>query len=131
MLWSPAPPAQRSSRETERIIAASIRIRSWAAWWPVLLLGWATIGAYGVAFYSFGVLIEVIHLDTGWSLGALSTAFSISSVAGAAGSVAAGRSVDRFGGAPSLVVAIVAGGGLLLVAAGLDELANPKGRRAV
>ncbi len=98
-------------------MAESVRIRRWLTWWPVLLLGWATIGAYGVAFYSFGVLIEAIHLDTGWSRGALSTAFSISAIAGATGSLLAGRSIDRFGGAPALVVAVVAGGGLLLVAA--------------
>ncbi len=86
-------------------------------WWPVILLGWATIGAYGVAFYSFGLLIEPIHDDTGWSRGALSSAFSISALAGAAGAPLAGRSVDRFGGAPALVTAVVVGGGLMLVAA--------------
>ncbi len=97
-------------------MAASAR-RQLATWWPVLLLGWATIGAYGVAFYAFGVLIEPIHLDTGWSRGVLSAAFSVSALAGAVGAPLAGRSIDRFGGAPALAGATLLGGGFLYLAA--------------
>lgn len=97
-------------------MAASAR-RQLATWWPVLLLGWATIGAYGVAFYAFGVLIEPIHQDTGWSRGVLSAAFSVSALAGAVGAPIAGRSIDRFGGAPALVGATLLGGGFLYLAA--------------
>ena len=92
-------------------------LRQLVIWWPVLLLGWTTIGAYGVGFYAFGVLIEPIHLDTGWSRGVLSAAFSVSALAGAVGAPIAGRSIDRFGGAPALVGATFLGGGLLYLAA--------------
>ncbi|HJM74479.1 MAG TPA: MFS transporter [Dehalococcoidia bacterium] len=96
---------------------AASAYRQLVTWWPVLLLGWTTIGAYGVAFYSFGVLIEPIHLDTGWSRGVLSAAFSVSALAGAVGASIAGRSIDRFGGAPALIGSTVLGGGLLYLAA--------------
>jgi MFS family permease len=92
-------------------------LRQLVIWLPMLLLGWTTIGAYGVGFYAFGVLIEPIHLDTGWSRGVLSAAFSVSALAGAVGAPIAGRSIDRFGGAPALVGATFLGGGLLYLAA--------------
>jgi MFS family permease len=96
---------------------AASAYRQLFTWWPVLLLGWTTIGAYGVGFYAFGVLIEPIHQDTGWSRGVLSAAFSVSALAGAVGAPIAGRSIDRFGGAPALISSTVLGGGLLYLAA--------------
>ncbi len=92
-------------------------------WWPVLLLGWATIGSYGVAFYSFGVLIEAIRLDTGWPRGAIAGAYSISVAVGAIASPLAGAALDRMGGRPVLIAATVVGGALLLAASFAEHLA--------
>jgi len=41
-------------------------MRQWLRrWWPALLLGVATIGAYGTAYYSLSVLIPAIYAAAG------------------------------------------------------------------
>ena len=88
----------------------------WAAWWPVILLGILTIGSYGAAVYSFGVLISPIHEQTGWSIGVLSVAYTVTSLIGGVASLASGRLLDRFGGRPVMLTSLVAGSAFLLVA---------------
>ena len=39
------------------------------------MLGWLTIVAYGSWYYGFGVLIDAIRRDEGWSIAALGTVF--------------------------------------------------------
>jgi MFS family permease len=69
------------------------------------VLGLVTIVAYGVAYYSYGVLIDPIHDTTGWSTPALGAVFSGVLVVGGAGALAGGRLVDRLGTRPAFLVA--------------------------
>jgi MFS family permease len=69
------------------------------------VLGVVTIVAYGVAYYSYGVLIDPIHAGTGWSTAALGAVFSGVLVVGGAGALAGGRLVDRLGTRPAFVIA--------------------------
>jgi MFS family permease len=89
-------------------------------WWPAILLGVLTVGTYGFSFYSFGVFLEPISEDTGWSKGGLSTAFAVSSLGGAAGGVFTGRILDARGPRPVFLVAIVLGSVLLFMAGRAD-----------
>ena len=77
----------------------------------------ATIAAYGSTFHAFGVLVEPIHADTGWSLGTLGAAYSLSLVLGGLGAFAAGTVVDRLGGRLVLLGGATVGAGLLASAA--------------
>ena len=61
------------------------------------VLGVITIAAYGCWFYAFGVLLDPIIADTGWSEPALASAFSASILIGGVGSIAGGWLLDRFG----------------------------------
>lgn len=85
-------------------------------WLPAVLLGLATIGAYGVAYYSIGVLIPVIHDDTGWSTGALSGGFSLAVLGQGGIALLAGRVFDRTGAFVVFLSAIVLGSLFLLLA---------------
>ena len=84
-------------------------------WWPAVLLGLTTIGAYGTAYYSIGVLIPAISEDTGWRTGSLSTSFSLAMLGQGAIALIAGRVFDRRGSRPVLLSSICAGAALLLV----------------
>lgn len=70
-------------------------------------LGFITIAAYGTWFYSFGVLLDPIILDTGWTESSLTTAFAVGLAGGGVASLPAGRALDRFGSRPMFVVAAV------------------------
>ena len=96
-------------------------IRQPAKWLPAILLGLATIGAYGTAYYSIGVLIPVIHEDTGWSTGALSGGYSLGVLAQGLCALIAGRIFDRRGAFQVLLPSIVAGSALLLLASMAKE----------
>ncbi len=85
-------------------------------WWPPILLGIATIGAYGTVYYSIGVLIPVIAGDRGWSTAALSGAFSLATVGQGAIALLAGRTFDRRGSRPVLWASLSTGAVFLLLA---------------
>ena len=89
-------------------------------WWPVLLLGLATIGAYGTAYYSIGVLVPVIGAATGWSTGALAGGFSLGLLGQGGLALLAGRVFDRVGSQPVMLAATLAGGSLLFLASFAD-----------
>jgi MFS family permease len=74
-------------------------------------LGLVTIVAYGVAYYSYGVLIDPIHKGTGWSSAALGAVFSGVLVVGGAGALVGGRLVDRLGTRPAFLLAGTVGAG--------------------
>jgi MFS family permease len=74
-------------------------------------LGVVTIVAYGVAYYSYGVLIDPIRTSTGWSSPALGAVFSGVLVIGGAGALVGGRLVDRLGTRPGFVFAGTVGAG--------------------
>ena len=52
-------------------------------WAPVSLLGLLTIVGYGSWYYAFGVLLEPILDDTGWSERWLVSSFSTTGLVGA------------------------------------------------
>ncbi len=113
-----APGPGRTARRFVSIRAA------WQTWWKVVLLGFLTVGAYGLTYYSFGVIIDPIHNDTGWSIGSLSIAFTVSMFVGGVGGAASGWLLDRLGGRPILIGSLAAGSLLLLLAAGAQSLAS-------
>jgi predicted MFS family arabinose efflux permease len=72
--------------------------------------------AYGVAYYSYGVLIDPIRADTAWSSAALGAIFSGVLVIGGIGALAGGRLVDRSGTRPAFLLAGTIGAGALAMA---------------
>ncbi len=82
----------------------------------VIVLGILTITSYGSWFYSFGVLIDPITADVGWSTTSLGLAFGAAQVITGVGAFPAGRMLDRLGGVAPFGVNAVVGGGLLLAA---------------
>lgn len=83
----------------------------------VALLGLVTIAAYGTWWYAFGVLLDPIRLDTGWSESVLATSFSIGSVTIGLGAIGGGRLIDRLGARQVLMLGAIGGGIGLLTAA--------------
>lgn len=84
-------------------------------WTGVLSLGLLTITAFGVWFYAFGVLIDPINADTGWSTTALGLTYGGAQVLTGLLAFVGGRLLDRFDApAPFGVHAI--GGALLILA---------------
>lgn len=92
-------------------------------WRPAVLLGFATIGAYGVVLYAIGVLVAPIHADTGWSTGQLSSAFAIGVLVSGLIAVGAGTALDRVGSRPVLLTALLASS----LALGLSSVATTAG----
>jgi MFS family permease len=92
-------------------------------WWvAVAALGAVTIAAYGVAYYSYGVLIDPIHAQTGWSSAALGAIFSAVLVISGAGGLAGGRLVDRLGTRPAFLLAGTVGAGAVALASYQHDL---------
>ena len=90
------------------------RTTSWRL--PVVLLGIATVGSYGLVLYGFGAFVAPIRDDTGWSNGAISAAFSISTLLGGLLALTTGRLLDRIGARPVMGSTLVIGAALLLLA---------------
>jgi len=103
----------------------------------VSALGLITIAAYGIAYYSYGVLIDPIRADTGWSSPALGAVFSGVLVIGGAGGLAGGRLVDRLGTRPAFLIAAAVMLAMVVTTirtlrrreAALAELETSRGRR--
>jgi MFS family permease len=90
-------------------------------WWPAVLLGFATIGAYGTAYYAVGVLIPVIAREEGWSNGTLSAGFALGVLGQGALALFFGARFDRLGSRPVLIPALLIGGAALLLASQAAE----------
>lgn len=86
-------------------------------------LGIATITAYGGWFYGFGVLLQAISDDTGWSLAALGGAFAAGQLAAGIGATLGGRLLDRAGARTTFLLGGVVGGAALGAAALAPSLA--------
>ena len=84
--------------------------------WGVPALGLVTITAYGSWFYGFGVLLDLIVDDTGWSTTSLGATFGAAQVITGLGAVVGGRLLDRFGGPGPFGVQLVLGVVLLFAA---------------
>ena len=89
----------------------------------IAVLGVITIAVYGAWFYSFGVLLDPIVEDTGWSETAVAAVFSTSSLVAGLGALAGGWVLDRWGSRLVFAVAAVLGGGALALAAGAATVA--------
>lgn len=74
--------------------------------------------SWGVLYYAFPAVSATVAADTGWSLGAVTTAFSMGLVLSAIAGVPFGRLLDRVG-ARSVMTAGTLGGALGLVAVAL------------
>lgn len=81
------------------------------------VLGLVTIAVYGSWFYSFGVLLDPIIEETGWSEPAVAAAFSSASLIAGFGSLFGGWVLDRWGSRLVFSVAAALGGGGLVAAA--------------
>jgi len=92
-------------------------------WRDASLLGIATIAAYGVVFYAFGVFIEPLHEDTGWSTGTLSFAYSAGVLLSGAAAVVGGRTLDRRGSRPVMLTGVAVGALGLLAASEARHIA--------
>lgn len=86
---------------------------TWRA--QVVLLGVATVGAYGLVLYGFGAFVAPIRDDTGWSNAAISAAFSISTLLGGLLALVTGRLLDRVGGRPVMAGTLTIGSSLLVL----------------
>lgn len=84
---------------------------------PLIILGVLSIVTFGVWFYGYGVLLEPIVQDTGWSESAVSSAFGVSLLLTGIGATVGGRVLDRRGSRSLFVAAAFASAGPLLVAA--------------
>jgi len=67
-------------------------------WSPVISLGVMTCTCYGAAFYAYGILINPIHNELGWSLTFLGSVFAGAQLLTGFGASIAGRLLDRWGG---------------------------------
>ncbi len=88
----------------------------WLAWLPVAALGLYTITSYGTWAYGFGVLIEAISIDTGWSTSSLGATFGVAMMLSGLLAFAAGRLLDRFGPLMPFAIHATIASGLLLAA---------------
>jgi len=90
--------------------------RALSEWADVVALGVLTITAFGSWFYGFGVLIDPIHVDTGWSTAGLGAVFGVAQILTGIGAFFGGRLLDRRGGAGTFGLQAIVGGGLFLSA---------------
>ncbi|MEO6651713.1 MAG: MFS transporter [Ilumatobacteraceae bacterium] len=87
----------------------------------VVLLGFVTIGSFGLILYGFGAFVTPIRDDTGWSNAAISAAFAIATLAGGVLSLGAGRMLDRVGAQPVMAAALIVGSTLLILSSTADR----------
>ena len=67
-------------------------------WSPIISLGVMTCTCYGAAFYAYGILLDPIHKELGWSLTFLGSVFAVAQLISGFGASVAGRLLDRWGG---------------------------------
>ncbi len=103
-------PARRKRRAAPAAASDGLR------WGWISALGVVTIVAYGVAYYSFGALIDPIRHSTDWSTTALGASFSAVLVIGGIGGLFGGRLVDQLGTRPAFSVAGTVGPGAIAAA---------------
>jgi len=80
------------------------------------VLGLLAICAYGSWYYSFGVLLDPVRADTGWSESTLAASFSFGQVLVGIAALLGGRMLDRVGHRPVFMLGAVLGPSALLVA---------------
>ena len=88
------------------------------------VLGVITITVYGSWYYAFGVLLDPIIADTGWSEAVLTTSFAVASIVAGFGSLGGGWLLDRSGSRVVFGGAAMAGLLAFQVAASTDSVAT-------
>ncbi len=88
----------------------------------VAALGLITITSFGSWFYAFGVLIDPITLDTGWSTASLGVTYGAAQLITGVSSFIGGRLLDRFDVPGPFGLQAVVGGGLLFGAASATNI---------
>jgi MFS family permease len=96
-------------------------VSTWKKWCSSVLLGVASLGAYGLVLYSFGVFVGPIREETGWSYGSISAAFSLAILVSGIGATFTGRLLDRIGARPVLLGTLAIGSALLFPTASADS----------
>lgn len=82
-----------------------------------VVYGLVVVTAFGSWFYGYGVLIEPIAEDTGWSESWLASAYGVGLFVVGVGAVLAGRGLDRFGPRSVFLAGAFGGGAGLVVTA--------------
>lgn len=80
---------------------------------PIVSLGIYTITAYGTWAYGFGVLLEPISADTGWTATFLGAIYGWAMAISGVGAFWTGRFLDRFGSLAPYGVHLIAASGLM------------------
>lgn len=89
----------------------------------IAILGAITISVYGSWYYGFGVLLDPIIADTGWSEASLTAAFGVSSMVAGTGALAGGWLLDRHGSRLVFTTAALLGAAAFVVATSTASLA--------
>jgi len=92
------------------------------SWTGVAALGILTITSFGSWFYAFGVLIDPITLDTGWSTASLGLTYGLAQLITGVSSFLGGRLLDRFDASGPFGLQAVVGGGLLFASASATNI---------
>lgn len=90
-------------------------------WTAVGALGLLTITAYGSWFYAFGVLLEPITTETGWSTTVLGVTYGVAQVLSGLGSFVGGRLLDRFDVRGPFLLQAVGGSGAMIASSFATE----------
>ena len=93
----------------------------WRGWLPVWSLGFYTITAYGTWAYAYGVLIEPINAETGWTTSFLGSVYGVAMLLTGLSAFWSGRLLDRFGPLLPLAIHAVVASGLMLAAVSVDR----------
>lgn len=88
----------------------------------IAVLGFITISVYGSWYYGFGVLLDPIIADTGWSEASLTAVFGASSMVAGVGSMFGGWLLDRHGSRLTFTIAAVGGFAAFTVATATASL---------
>jgi MFS family permease len=90
--------------------------RVYYGWTIVVALGVTTIISYGTNQYLFGMLVDPVSRELGWSTGSIGLAYAGVVLVSGLGGVAFGRALDRLGARPLLSFgSLITGVSLLLL----------------
>jgi MFS family permease len=93
-------------------------------WLLVLTLGFTETVSWGVLYYAFGVFVEPMEAELGWSRGQMTGAFSLALIVLAFAGVAAGQWLDRRGPRLLMTTGSVLGVGLVLLWSQVRDLGS-------
>lgn len=95
MLWTRTGCRRAGVARAEEVSRAAPRV--FYGWWILAGLSLTQIVAWGVLYYTFGVLMTPMRAEFGWSAPAVAGAFSAGLLASALAAMPMGRYIDRHG----------------------------------